>query len=197
MTSDLAHTASSRAPARRAQLLLAVEFAAVFGVLPVVVWILRSRGVRLPIIPMIVGIGLLAWIHLRNRPDFDRRAVWHLPRTRAVWVAMGIRFALAAVLLTAIAVWFGPDEVLSFPRRRPGTWAIVMLGYPLLSVLPQEIVYRAFVFHRYRPLFGTGLGIVTASALAFGHVHIVFGHWQSLLLSTLGGLLFGATWRRT
>jgi membrane protease YdiL (CAAX protease family) len=58
-------------------------------------------------------------------------------------------------------------------------------------------MYRAFFFHRYRRLFGEGGRMVLASALAFGFVHIIFGHWISVVLSTAGGLLFAATYARS
>lgn len=70
-----------------------------------------------------------------------------------------------------------------------------MVLYPLLSVLPQEFLFRAFFFHRYQPLFGEGAGIVLASALAFGFVHIIFGNWLAVVLSFFGGLLFATTYR--
>jgi len=53
-------------------------------------------------------------------------------------------------------------------------WVLIFILYPLFSVYPQELLYRTFFFHRYRPLFGGGWGMVIASALAFGFVHIIF-----------------------
>ena len=69
-----------------------------------------------------------------------------------------------------------------------------MVLYPLLSVYPQELFFRAFFFHRYRRLFGQGMATVVASALLFGFVHIVFGNWISILLSSVGGMLFARTY---
>jgi uncharacterized protein len=72
-----------------------------------------------------------------------------------------------------------------------------MLLYPTLSVYPQGIVYRVFVFERYRPLFGAGWGIVLASAAAFVFVHIVFRNPLALILTFLGGVLFGLRYWQT
>jgi membrane protease YdiL (CAAX protease family) len=103
----------------------------------------------------------------------------------------------AAVLCTVIGlgVWvFMPERLFSFVRRAPLFWAVVMVLYPLLSVYPQEVFFRAFFFHRYRRLFGQGVATVIASAVLFGFVHIVFGHWISILLSGAGGFLFARTY---
>jgi len=69
-----------------------------------------------------------------------------------------------------------------------------MLLYPLLSVYPQELIYRAFCFHRYQPLFGSGWVMVLVSALAFGFVHIIFGNWLAVGLCVIGGFLFALTY---
>jgi uncharacterized protein len=72
-----------------------------------------------------------------------------------------------------------------------------MIVYPLISVIPQEVLFRGYFFHRYGPLFGARLGMIAASALAFGWVHIIFGNWISVALTTVGGVLFGATYRKS
>jgi membrane protease YdiL (CAAX protease family) len=72
-----------------------------------------------------------------------------------------------------------------------------MLLYPLLSVYPQEVIYRAFFFHRYQALFGSGGSILLASALAFGFVHIIFGNWLAVGLCVIGGFLFSFTYHQS
>jgi uncharacterized protein len=72
-----------------------------------------------------------------------------------------------------------------------------MVLYPTLSVYPQGIVYRVFMFERYRALFGASWGIVVASAAAFVFVHIVFRNPLALVLTFLGGVLFGLRYWQT
>jgi membrane protease YdiL (CAAX protease family) len=101
---------------------------------------------------------------------------------------------LFVVIGGSIAVWVRqemPDVFLSMPQGNPSLWRLVMVFYPLLSVIPQELVYRTFFFHRYGPLFGrfTWAAILLNGAL-FGFAHIIFGSWTSVLLSgALGCLL--------
>ena len=66
-------------------------------------------------------------------------------------------WTLAAVVGVA-AVWLlAPDHLFDLPRQRPWLWLAVMVFYPLVSVYPQELVFRAFVLQRYRggPEIGT------------------------------------------
>ena len=107
-----------------------------------------------------------------------------------------IRFAVLAPIITTVAWITMPETFLSFPRERPWIWALVMVLYPLMSVLPQEMIYRAFLFRRYAPLFGIGSGYLLASALAFGYMHIIFINSISVVMSVLGGLLFAWNYAR-
>jgi membrane protease YdiL (CAAX protease family) len=89
-----------------------------------------------------------------------------------------------------------PEALFQLPRTRTGLWLIIMIAYPLLSVYPQELIFRTFLFHRYRVLLPPRALMLT-SALAFGYAHIVLHNLPSVLLSTLGGLLFASTYRRS
>jgi membrane protease YdiL (CAAX protease family) len=66
----------------------------------------------------------------------------------------------------------------------------VVLVYPVLSALPQELVYRVFFFHRYGALFGERrwLAIAVNGAL-FGFGHIVIGNGIAITLSAALGLV--------
>jgi membrane protease YdiL (CAAX protease family) len=86
---------------------------------------------------------------------------------------------------------------LSLPRTNPVLWVAILLLYPVLSVYPQSLVYRAFLFHRYGGLFGNGPLTVIASAVAFGFLHVIFRNGWAVGLSALAGLLFAARYWQT
>jgi hypothetical protein len=67
--------------------------------------------------------------------------------------------------------------------------------YPLVSVFPQEFLYRAFFFDRCRLLFGEGWGMVAASAMAFGFVHVIFRNWLAVGLCVIGEFLFSVRYQ--
>ncbi len=72
-----------------------------------------------------------------------------------------------------------------------------MVLYPLVSVYPQEIIFRAYFFHRYRLLFPRPAVMILASGLCFGLVHVFFFNAWALTLSTVGGILFAWTYHRS
>jgi hypothetical protein len=112
--------------------------------------------------------------------------------------AILLTFIVVAGVVATIMDRYYPSRFLEFPHRAPRLWLIVMILYPLLSVLPQEFVYRTFYFHRYGPLFGSWrwLAILTNAAL-FGFGHMIFGNWVAVVGSFLGGLLFADRYDRT
>jgi len=174
--------------------LLAGEFVLFFFVLPLLI-VYRVLP-NLPI-PYLLLAALLAFLVLRREPGFQaadllsfRHALEYLPR-------LLIRDGVLLVLLAVAVRIFAPELLFSFVKRSPGFWALVMVAYPLVSVFPQELLYRAFFFNRYQPLFGTGWALLAASALAFGFVHIIFGNWLSVVLCIVGGFLFALTYQRT
>jgi membrane protease YdiL (CAAX protease family) len=167
---------------------LGLEFVLVFIVFVGVYTWLGHPGS--PLIPLAV-LAIIAVVYLRRQPGFDRRNLWRREAlTPAVWRSI-LRLWALAVVVGVGAVWlFLPGQLFNLPRDRPWLWLAVMIFYPLVSVYPQEIVFRAFMAERYAPVFGRGAGIVAASALSFGYVHIIFGNWIAVVLSLIGGVLF-------
>jgi membrane protease YdiL (CAAX protease family) len=108
-----------------------------------------------------------------------------------------IRVPSVAVSLIALTWIFQPDRFLAFPFEQPLSWMVVMVLYPVLSALPQELIYRTYFFHRYDSLIPFRNGPVVLSALAFSFLHIVYNNWWAVGLSLIAGLLFGITYRRT
>ena len=71
-----------------------------------------------------------------------------------------------------------PEELLSFPRERPLIYLYVMIWYPLLSVVPQELLYKTLFFETLQNIvpFAMGNGyrlgpILRLHAYYFGAEH--------------------------
>ena len=167
----------------------ALEFATLFGVVPTVFAFARHR---LPAIPSLWLLTAYCLAMLLRDPSFNRAYLWN---SGSFWqYAPGIfaLFSLAVIAIGAAVYRFAPHKFLSLIKTNPRFWALIMLLYPVLSVYPQGIVYRAFVFQRYRGLFGGGLLLVLASASAFSYVHIIFKNPIAIGLTFLGGIIFAA-----
>ena len=175
-------------------LLRLAEFAALFFVVPL---LLTFRVIPVHIILFLLAAGVVCLVVLLFDRRFPRRRLWdssHFLRRLAVVVAVFIVFG---GVLAGLVAWLLPEHFLSLVRTRPALWQMIMILYPLLSVYPQEVIYRAFLFHRYRTIFPRPWMLVCASAVSFGFVHVYFWNWLAVVLSLAGGFLFAWTYQRT
>ena len=105
-------------------------------------------------------------------------------------------FVMAALFLSVAVLVLTPQSLFNFPLTRPWFWLLIMFAYPLLSVIPQEIIFRVFFIERYKNIFTRRELIIAASGLAFGLAHLIFMNWVAPLLTAIGGMLFALTYTR-
>jgi membrane protease YdiL (CAAX protease family) len=150
-----------------------------------------------PAIVLLLGVAAGCWLALGHHRRAVRASLWPTRLPRVEWRRVLLGFTLSLPLLTVLLWLIRPEALFGLVKTQPGLWLLLLAVYPFVSVLPQELVYRVFFFHRYEPLFGAGRGRVIASTLAFGFAHIVFHNWPAVVLTLLGGWLFGLTYQRT
>jgi len=173
---------------------LAVEFVLIFAALPVG---FRFLPVRISPIPALWAAALYCYLILRTTQGFSRNRLWNPAPLLGSLGSVLLGFVVAAAAIT-LAVWMWQRQALfAFVRTRPLLWALVMLLYPVFSVYPQGIIYRAFLFERYRSLFPSVAIMILASAAAFAFSHIIFRNPWSVILTLVGGLLFAWRYQHT
>lgn len=69
--------------------------------------------------------------------------------------------------------------------------------YPILSALPQEIIFCSFFFRRYAPFFKTERAMIIASAIIFAYAHVLFINPVAPFLSIIAGLIFASTYAKS
>ena len=164
-------------PEPRRKLRLALEFAVLFAGAPAALALFAPGAFLLPALWVFALICLVA---LGQDPSFNRARLWRGCDWRPALKTILLRFAIAASGMAAIIIAFMPGNFLRLVRTRPLVWTLIMILYPLLSVLPQGVVYRAFLFHRYR-----------------GLAHLPFGNAWALGFTLIGGLMFGDTYLKS
>lgn len=166
---------------------------------------------RLMIPMLLVFTALIAVVLVRDK-SFDNRRLWNwpafrrdLPRILGIFavgaiVMLGVAWALAeftgTMVITTRAGETG-NAFLRLPRSAPIILLFIAIGYPWLSAYPQEILHRAFFFHRYSPLFRSTRTLLVVNVLAFAWLHVPFWSVEAILLTLPGGVLFAWTYLRT
>jgi membrane protease YdiL (CAAX protease family) len=134
--------------------------------------------------PLLLGFVIyLLWddtFHVRR--ELSKGFAWrHL-----LWI--GLVFAIVGGSIAFATSVVFPERFLGFPLYRPKLWMLLMLLYPLLSVIPQELVYRTFFFHRYGPILdGNRWLAVAINGALFGFAHIIFNNWIAVAGSAVIG----------
>ncbi len=171
----------------------AVEFFLLFVLLPISfaieypVWIKLTIG--------LLGFIYIIWILLkvlklkfRLQPALDWKAFW-----RRTLLILG-----TVAVLSVLYVYFTDRSMLFYvPMNNPKLYIIIFLIYSVLSVYPQELVYRTFFFERYGSLFNSSSLLVIINAALFSLAHIFFRNALVMLLTFMGGLLFAFTFIKT
>jgi len=169
---------------------LVVEFLVLYVALPLGY---RFSPVRLPALPVLWVVSAYAGWRLVTDPRFDRIRLWNAAQLSGRVIPILAIFGAVALLIWIGVRHFAPHLEFSFVRTYPWFWAIVMVAYPVVSVYPQGVLYRAFFFERYAGLFPGRWPMIVASAAAFAFLHIIFRNWLAVGLTFAGGLLFA--WR--
>jgi len=116
--------------------------------------------------------------------SFDRRELYQF-KLFVGWQWLIVRFIIFGALIFLFVLYFMPERLFSFVHSRPKLWALVMILYPIISVYPQELIYRSFFFHRYKALMPLPALIV---------VNIL---WVAVIFTLIGGALFVQTYLRS
>lgn len=175
----------------------------------------HPNGLLLPALAAFT-LGCLVWLLLDR--GFGKRKLWNWngarPQLRRITLTaapmlLGLTLltftlepgawlhdALDQSTSTRWIVWPGAN-LFGLPRHNTGFWAVIMVFYPVVSVWPQEVLYRAFFFHRYACVLPRPWMRVMASAAAFGFMHVLFLNPVAPLLTFIGGVLFGWTYERS
>lgn len=158
----------------------------------------KCETLRHWIVPQLVAVALICLWMLWRAPDFDCRNLLALPDGwRRHLVRIARIFVPGGAALLGWVAWSDEASLFDLPRQQTSQWLTLMLLYPLGSVLAQELIFRVFLFHRYRTLFGAHSGMVLASAVSFALAHFVLDNPFAPILSFFGGLLFSLTYRKT
>lgn len=147
-----------------------IEFSALFIGVPL---IMAATFGLYPLFPVIIGLASVSCILLQLTPGSEWKTLWKGP-VLGEWRI--ILVYTLATLATCVAVVFAnvPERFLEIPLNRPYLWVMIMTLYPLVSVFPQEIIFRSLFFERYGNLFPSAWIAILVNGAAFGFGHLFY-----------------------
>lgn len=159
-----------------------LELLLFLGGVPLLVLFLENYVLRRSLLLVAAGYavfrlwGKISWRGLFARP---KPGWWKAPLGRA---------GLALALLLGFVLLVKPGNFLNLPKEHLGLWAVFMLLYPVLSVLPQELVYRVYIFEVHKGILSPPAWALLGSALAFAWMHIIFAGCFAVVSTFMAGV---------
>lgn len=169
---------------------LLTEFFLLFIVLPVS--FAMEYPIAVKIVFAVLGFGYILFVLKRiERISFrlNRDINW-----KAFWKPTMIKFVIIALVTIGYMLYRDPDALFYVPRTNLGLFVIILFVYSVLSVWPQEVIYRTFYFERYQRLFQSRPLLIFLNAIVFSLAHIFFRNTLVLVLTFIGGILFALTY---
>jgi membrane protease YdiL (CAAX protease family) len=150
-------------------------------------WIIHDLHVPLVLVLQPILLGFVIYLLWDDTFHVRRELLQGFRPRHLAWIALTFLALGGAIAFATLQIY--PKRFLGLPTRNPELWLLLLLLYPLLSVIPQELVYRTFFFHRYGPLFGTARwAAVITNGVLFGFVHFIFNNW----IAVAGSAVIGA-----
>ena len=170
------------------------EFALLFFGIPLLMF-LDTRIVH----PSVVLLPFLIFIVivLKFSSGFKFRELIALKVSREGWIRTGIVVLASTVIMIAFVMLFDRKNLFNLPRANPLIWLLLCTFYPIFSAYTQEVIFRTFLYHRYKSLFSNQWSFVLASGITFGFAHIVYYSPVSMILTLLAGLFLSFVYYKT
>ena len=162
----------------------------------IVIPVLLAMGIPVFIKLLTTSIGVL-YVGYHGIKDklYKDIFVWERPSRGFLYRTLGVGLGLLVGGAFAVCQY---DSTLLFSivKTKPILWIVILFVYTLMSVVPQELVYRHFFFKRYQYLFSNTYLFLFINMLCFSLCHLFL--WDSLvmILTFLGGGLFAYTYQQ-
>ncbi len=176
----------------RKQVLL-TEFFILFLFLPVFLYFVRKDFAPYLILFLVSTLGWCLLLLLSDQ-RFKRFRFWNIEKLRLYLPKVLKTFFIAACAIFIASWLLTPEWLFKLPLENPMIWLALLVFYPLFSAWPQEIIFRTFLFHRYKKVFKSKQLRVFISAGVFALAHLVFANWIAVAGSFIAGLVFAFTY---
>ncbi len=168
----------------------AAEFLWIFVILPVSFTIPYNFWIKfaLTLIGLIYVI-LILFRHSHISFDIKKDIKW-----KRFWLYTFLKFIIISILIIGFVYWQDPAHLFYVPRHHVGLFSIMLVAYTVISVWPQEIIYRTFFFTRYAEFFSNKKLLIFVNSVIFSLAHLFFRNTLVIVITFLGGLLFACTY---
>ena len=160
-----------------------LEFFFIFFILPSAIFFLDSSIIVFLTLYLVFTLSIVILY-------FDKSFSFTSLRKKVDWKFIIIFSLIFLSLSFFYVILVDKDLLFIFPKTNFELWLLVILIYPFLSVIPQEIVYRVFFFQRYFPNERSFYFLTLLNMIVFSYGHIVFNNVHAILITAIASPIF-------
>ena len=160
-----------------------LEFFFIFFILPSAIFFLDSSIIVFLTLYLVFTLSIVILY-------FDKSFSFTSLRKKVDWKFIIIFSLIFLSLSFFYVILVDKDLLFIFPKTNFELWLLVILIYPFLSVIPQEIVYRVFFFQRYFPNERSFYFLTLLNMIVFSYGHIVFNNVHAILITAIVSPIF-------
>ena len=167
-----------------------IEFFLIFIFLPII--LLFISDTKLIFITLYIVFFFSLWKIKKDKAfNFSRL------KNKADWKFIFLYFLIFCLLGFFYTFFVDKSLFFVFPKESPKVWLLVIILYPLFSVIPQEFVYRVFFLQRYKNILSKNLLIkYFINSVVFSYAHIVFQNYHAVIITVLVSPIFYYSYER-
>ena len=167
------------------------EFGAFFVLAPLLIAVLFPPSWMFPALFTFTGIGIFLLHHTPGFSWVELRYGWN----NWSWGELAVFAGAMAALCTGLVLLTRPDAAFVLLLNRPEVLAVIWVAYPLVSALPQELLFRPLFYRRYHAILPDGVALPLMNAALFAFAHLMYWNWIVAAMTFAGGLLFSWGYR--
>lgn len=170
---------------------LTAEFGLLYLGIPLAIALFLPRGMLFPALFAFTICGLI----VLALTGYNWRGISH-GWGKVRWGVVALFGLLVGVVGAAIMAMLSGQGIPAPTPARLRFLAVLWLLYPLLSALPQELIFRTLFFHRYRTLLPDPRHAVLLNAAIFSFAHLMYWSVVVMVLTFVGGLIFARAYQK-
>lgn len=168
------------------------EFCVLYLVLPVAYYLEWLPVHKFIVLAVVFGLCMVVLLrdNTFNRNTFGFNNFTH-------YKPIILRFLIVAGASVPLVYYLMPDSFFSPPGGSWLLWGMIMIFYPIFSIIPQTFLVRVYFFHRFSSWFSRPWVLYTVNGFVFGFMHIIFHNWLAVALTFVAGIAFARTYDKS
>ena len=167
---------------------LKIEFLIIYFLIPLIVILIKfffSEKKIFVFLPLFLVFFLSLYL-LKKTSSFSFESL----KKKTEWkffFLVSLFFVVSGFVYTII---LDSNLLFNLPKNYFFLWVAVIFIYPILSVIPQEIVFRVLFFERYSCLFKNKFLYIILNSIIFAYIHLVFQNFHAFFITLITSPIF-------